>query len=300
MQQEKRPANSSHPANDKGRSANAPVRERRNTPSAADRQGRRPAEQQKQRRPANTQPRNNTVPRAKRSNEWIYPEGYTPPKSQNRRPADNRRKAPAKKQQKPVVIVDWKRVGSIILAILIRFLICLAAVVLVMGIAYRNIFYSTMKPPVKNVTYKFITVEGEGDEAETLTNEMDFPYTKAYSGDQMLISFSEVSKWLGTAQVGDVYQMRFILGEGTDSDEDVVFHNSSHNAIVNGSIITMKAPAQFRNGEVWIPVSFLTDYLVGVEIIQTPEAATLSLSGEPVSFILRPSQPLTPAEPPED
>ena len=44
----------------------------------------------------------------------------------------------------------------------------------------------------------------------------------------------------------------------------------------------------------------ITDYMVGVQIEKTEGAATLSLQGEGVSFILRPISPLTPAEPPED
>ena len=254
----------------------------------------------RRRRPDSAQPKPQ-APRTKRSNEWIYPEGYTPPKQSGRRPAaDKRKRAPARKKQDPVITVDWKRFGSVMLAVFIRFVVCLVIVASVMGIVYRNIFYSDPKPPVKNVTYTFITVEGEGEDAKTNTSSMTCSYGSAYKGEEMLISFSEVSKWLGTAQVGDVYSMRFILGEGTDADEDVVFHNGSHNAIVNGTIITMKASAQFRNGEVWIPLSFILDYMEGIETVKTEEAVSLSLSGEGASFILRPISPLTSAEPPED
>lgn len=296
-----RPANArpARSANSGARPVNAaPARDRRNAhvPSRTGNGARRPE---------STQGRGQAQ-RTRRNNDWIYPEGYTPPRQQSRRPANSgngkRRPASAKKQSQPapMIVVDWGRVGAVMLAVLVRFLICFVIVVAVMGIAYRNIFYSTVKPPVKEVVYTFVTVEGEGEDAKTTFTELKSAYGRAHKDGEMLISFSQVSKWLGTAQVGDVYSMRFIFGEGENTDEDVVFHNGSHNAIVNGTIINMKAPAQFRNGEVWIPLSFITDYMVGIQIEKTEGAATLSLQGEGVSFILRPISPLTPAEPPED
>ncbi len=242
----------------------------------------------------------------RQSREWIYPEGYTPPRPQRRadngaRRADDRRRAQQRKREpEPIIKVNWQRVGVIALAVLGRFLICLLIVAGVMAIAYRNMFYSQIKPPAKKVAYTFITEEGEGDNKNTLKTTMSFSGGVAYEGEELLVSFSELSKWLGCAQVGDVYSMRFIFGEGTERDEDVVFHNSSQNAFVNGAPVVMRSIARFDNGEVWVPLSFVRDYLCGVETVSNNDSVTLSLTGESVSFILRPSHTLTPAQPPED
>ncbi len=253
--------------------------------------------QPQRKRPANQ-------PQKKR--DWVYPEGYRP-QGQTRRPTqtpgrrpageDNGRR-PARRPRSPKKSFDWERFGAVCLALFGRFAVCLAVVAIVMLLIYRNMFYSNIEPPTKEVDYTFLTVEGEGDEAKTVSRKLTFDAASAYSRGELLVSFSEVSKWLGTAQVGDVYSMRFVLGEG--NSDDVVFHNSSRNAFINGAPVVMRSVARFDNGEVWVPVSFITDYLEGVEVMLSEGAVTFSFTGEDVRFNLRPADPLQPAEQPEE
>lgn len=269
-------------------------------------------------------PQKKSAGQARKNGGWVYPEGYKQSQQRrpdpcaggmrsdrtaggggNRRPDTGRRndrrqsrRLPAEK--KPIITVDWQRVGVILFAVFGRFMICLCAVCIIMGMIYRNMFYSTHEPPADKVTYSFVTVEGEGEEATTLTDTLTFDSSYAYSDDELMISFSEVSKWLGTAQIGDVHSMRFVLGNGTDTSEDVVFHYNSQNAFINGAPIVMKAVARFDNGEIWVPLSFVSDYITGIEIVQETESVTLSFTGEEVSFVLRPSEALAPAEQPEE
>ena len=56
----------------------------------------------------------------------------------------------------------------------------------------------------------------------------------------------------------------------------------------------MKCRAQFRHGEVWVPLSFIKDYITGIDITEKKDSVSLSLNGEELSFILSPSAPITP------
>ena len=160
-------------------------------------------------------------------------------------------------------------------------------------------FHTEQKPPVEEVKYLFATVSGEGDKQTTTYNELISSGALSYDRDQLLISFSEVSKWLGSAQVGDIYSMRFVVGSDKES-QTVVFHNASQDAFVNGCPIVMKCRAQFRHGEVWVPVSFIKDYITGIEIKEKKDTVTLSLNGEELSFTLSPSNPIEAVPTPED
>ncbi len=250
-----------------------------------------------------------TIPeKQQKPREWIYPEGYSLPQQRrpqngvrspqgNKRSAVGNNRSPRKVQKKkspPRSRIDWQRVGVIAGAAALRFVCCALVFLLILGLLYRNMFYSETEPEAKKVTYSFAAVSGESDEAKTTVTELTFDSAMAYSGDELLISFSEISKWLGTAQVGDIYSMRFVIGS-----ENVVFHNSSQNAFVNGAPIVMKCCARFRNGEVWVPLSFVQDYITGIEIVQSEGNISLALNGEELSFVLSSADPLAPVAQPE-
>ncbi len=237
--------------------------------------------------------------------DWIYPEGYTPPRPpQQRRPNPNQnpqRRPQQKRKPEPAIKVkiDWQRVGAVCAAIAVRFVSAVIIVAISLFVYLRFNFYTQPAPPYDEVSYNFITVEGEGDDAVKSTTSFLSEGYSAYYRDELLISFSEVSKWLGTAQVGDIYSMRFVLGSDNES-QTVVFHNSSQDAFVNGTPIAMKTRAQFRHGEVWVPVSFINDYITGISITEKKGTVSISLNEEELSFSLSPTDPLDPVPMLED
>ena len=239
-----------------------------------------------------------------RRNDWVYPEGFNPGNAPRRRaPQDPRRRAQNPQGRRPQqrkksapairIHIDWQRVGAICAAVSLRFVCCIIAVVVVLSGYFALNFYTKPEAPADEITYVFSKVSGEGEDAVTVSNEIKSEGALAYDRSELLISFSEVSKWLGTAQVGDIYSMRFVLGSDGAS-ETVVFHNSSQDAFVNGTPVIMKSRAQFRHGEVWIPVSFIKDYITGIEIKEEKNSVMLSLNGEELSFILAPTGALSP------
>ncbi len=236
--------------------------------------------------------------------DWVYPEGYTPQRPPQRRPAPNQnpqRRPQQKKRPEPAIKVkiDWQRVGAVCTAIAIRFALAVILVSLTLFAYFRFNFYTQPAPPNEEVSYNFVTVTGEGDDAVKTTTSILADGYLSYDREELLISFSEVSKWLGTAQVGDIYSMRFVLGDDNVS-QTVVFHNSSQDAFVNGTPIAMKTRAQFRHGEVWVPVSFINDYITGITITEKKGTVSIELNDEELSFSLSPTDPLTPVPMLED
>ena len=168
-----------------------------------------------------------------------------------------------------------------------------------LALVYRNTFYSKPEPVAETVTYSFETVNGEGEDKTVSVTTYEAAGSSAYNRRELLVNFSQVAKWLGTAQVGDVYSMRYVLNGENDS-QNVVFHNSSQNAFVNGTPVVMKCPARFDWGEVWVPLSFVRDYMEGIEIAADADSVTLKRGESELSFALSPANPIFPAEQPEE
>ncbi len=262
-----------------------------------------------QRKPVQSKPQTNLSNQRKK--DWVYPEGYNaqiPPQYRNgqrppqRRPQNQNGKRPAQKKKAAPAIrihINWQRVGAICSAIAIRFVCCLIVVILALTGYYFFNFHTEQQLPYEKIKYVFTTVSGEGEDAVTTYNEFVSESSLSYDREELLISFSQVSKWLGTAQVGDIYSMRFVLDYGNES-QTVVFHNSSQDVFVNGCPIVMKCRAQFRHGEVWVPLSFVKNYINGVEVAEKKDKITLSKNGEELSFTLSPSYPIDPVPLPEE
>lgn len=318
----KRPAAQNVPArnNAAGRNMQNPAAARpeaRQNPQRPNPNSQRPQQAKKNpaRPPRNPQQKKGTAKKAapnnqQRRNDWVYPEGFNPqgaprqrrPQDPRRRPQNQQARRPQQKKKSAPAIrihIDWQRVGAVCAAVAIRFVCCLIAVAVVLSVYFACNFYTKPQPPEEEVTYVFKTVTGEGDDAVTVLNEVISEGSLAYDRNELLISFSEISKWLGTAQVGDIYSMRFVLGDD-GSSQTVVFHNSSQDAFVNGTPVIMKCRAQFRHGEVWVPVSFIKDYITGIEISENKNTVSLSKNGEELSFILSPVDALTPVPMMED
>ena len=231
----------------------------------------------------------------KRQSDWVYPEGYTPPANvrSQRHPNNAGRPAqrpPQKKKKEPIIRINWERLFIILGAFFLRFAISFAAVALVMFLIYRNIFFGVPEPVAEEVTYNLCDYNEEGDKTVSVT--FVSAGVNAYDKDDLLISFSEISAWLDCAQVGDIYSMRYVLTDENGNTENVVFHNNSHNAFINGTPVVMDCHARFDWGEVWVPLSFVSDYVTGIEITADTETVTLTRSGEDISFVLRPTSPI--------
>ena len=273
----RRPANRPAPSGQQNRHRN--IQNPRIPDKARQAQNRRPAQQQR-RRPA---PASNN-----RQRDWIYPEGYRPPQAA-KRPAP---RPPQKKQPKPKQSYKW--VGVLLGGIAIRLFIGMLIGCAALGLMYSNKFYSEVEEAeLEAKSYYYY----DDDEKFTLKEADAF---HAHNDGEVMISFSDISEWLDMAQVGDIYTMRFVISDENGIAESVVFHNASHNAFVNGEIIVMDARTRFENGEVWVPVSFVKEYMTGFSITENGNTLKIEKNEDKLSFVLGASEPIANLEYPED
>ena len=150
---------------------------------------------------------------------------------------------------------------------------------------------------------------------------------EAYRGDVLYVDFSEISQWLGMVSVGSVNSMRFIcideLSEtsaGTGGEEYAIFTSGSTNAVVNGVSISLEDVCRTVDSHIWIPLSFVENYMSGVEcdrgpsdsdVVFTPEGAGDKDKDEDekkdndedekltVSYKIKSQNPLSPIEYPQ-
>lgn len=219
--------------------------------------------------------------------DWVYPEGYVPPKGH--RPLQNAKRAPQKKK-KPKQSYKW--LGVLIGGVAVRLLVGILIAAAVLGLMYRGKFYAA--PEIgEETTYIFTDVNAKQTVYEASIAE-------AYTDGRLMVSYSDLAAWLGMAQVGDIYTMRFVFPDAEGGESDVVFHNASHNAFVNGSVAVMEGRTRFDNGEVWVPLSFVQQYMTNLEVTSEGGKVTVARGESEVSFALAQNAPLENCEVPEE
>ncbi len=146
-----------------------------------------------------------------------------------------------------------------------------------------------------------------GAEGESLTEDL------ALRNGVLYVDFHAVAEYLDMSAVGGGDSMRYVVtsadtdsaGDGTE--EDVVFYADNYLAAVNGQNIRMEGKAFLHGDHYLVPVSFLSTYMEGVTVVT--EAASVTVSRlftdaeaqipAPVSFVLKPADPIPPLPPEE-
>ena len=255
-------------------------------------QGQRPAARQNPRpnaqgqRPAPQRQRPENV--RQRQSEWIVPEGSpvytaegrmydghrrigTDPRTQMRRP-ENRRPQPRKKKKR----FDKERFFLHVKAFFVR----LAVMLLIVGILglwwYRAEFYSTQPDRSGKVTYSL-------DDSRTYVVKA----ATAYRGEVLYVDFTEIAEWFGMVSVGSINSMRFICTEGVSEtssgkggEEYAIFSSGSTTVLVNGQRICLEAPCRTVGTHIWIPLSFVENYVCGVVCDRGPKGTDVTFLPE--------------------
>ena len=239
----------------------------------------------RQQRPPQRPPQRTGSPR-----EWVYPEGYRPPQKKQP-PRQPQRKAPPQRRpkQKQDYSFLWVFLGELAVRLLIGILVGMAIV----GLLYKNKFYTTPSDDREDVVYTFSHME----DGKEVVNTLEVPASRAYLGDELMVSFSDIAAWLDMAQVGDIHTMRFVVRES--GIQSVVFHYNSHNAFIGHEIVVMNAETRFANGEVWVPLSFVQICMKGFDIAVEGENVKISRNSDAPGFALRASEPIAPCKYPE-
>lgn len=143
---------------------------------------------------------------------------------------------------------------------------------------YRSEFYSETEPKKGKVSF---TLDGIG----SYTTKAAI----AYRGEVLYCDFTEMAQWFGMVSVGSVSSMRFICTEGVSEtssgkggEEYAIFTSGSTTVLINGVSVILEAPCRTVDSHIWIPLSFVENYVSGVtcdrgakgtNIVITPEGA---------------------------
>lgn len=240
-------------------------------------------------------------PQGQRSNNgWIIPEGsaiYTaegrmyearrperrqpPPQQGGRKNAGAATKGrQPSKGQPPRKRRKKKNIGAAILfwtrAFAIRLLIFFVITALVGLWWYRSEFYSNVGEGGEKVTYYVQNGSGTSITAGAST---------AWNGGVMYVNISALYPQFNMAAVGSLDSMRFIIkvdgvrdSSGDGSEQYVIFTDGSRTANVNGTAVVMEARCRVVGEDIWIPLSFMENYVDGIDIDHTSDDAVIFTS----------------------
>ncbi len=109
----------------------------------------------------------------------------------------------------------------------------------------------------------------------------------AYRNGVLYIDFSDFAKALGIASVGSVDSVRFIIPDadardsgGTGREEYVIFTDGMRSAAVNGTTVIMEGACRTVGLDVWVPFSFVENYVNGLVYENDGDSVTVSCENE--------------------
>ncbi len=192
------------------------------------------------------------------------------PHQQQRRRPPERRPEPRKKKKK----FNKEKFLHGVKTFFVRLLTMLLAVLLIGFWWYRAEFFSSTSSRSGKVTFY---MEDRG--------EYTVKTAEAYKGDVLYVDFSEIADWFGMVSVGSVNSMRFICIDdvsetsgGKGGEEYAIFTSGSTNAVVNGTSISLEAVCRTVDAHIWVPLSFVENYMSGVVCDRDPSDSNIVFS----------------------
>ncbi len=252
----------------------------------------RPAAQA-QRPMQSRQPQKQPPRRAPHQNQWIVPEGsavytaegrmYEAPRPDQRRVQNGRPQRPPEMPRRPdpkKKRVNKQRFLLHVKTFFTRLLVMLL-IVSILGLWwYRAEFFSDESS--RRGTVSFVL---DGDRA------YEVKAAKAYRGDVLYVDFSEIARWFGMVSVGSVNSMRFICTDGISEtssgkggEEYAIFVSSSNTVLINGSSISMESVCRTVDSHIWVPLSFVENYIVGVVCDRGAKGTDITFAPEGVDM----------------
>lgn len=242
-------------------------------------------------------PQQSNKQRARENNGWIIPEGsaiytsqgrmYEPSRSagsQPKQPSGSgtaksrpRNTAPSQRKSKKrkntgAKILFWMR------AFAVRLLIFFVITALLGLWWYRSEFYSNVGESGSKVTYSV----DNGSKVSVTAGA-----SSAWNSGVMYVNISALYPQMGMAAVGSLDSMRFIIkldgvrdSSGNGSEEYVIFTDGSRTANINGSAVVMESRCRVIGEDIWIPLSFIENYMDGVDVDHTSDDSVIFTSPE--------------------
>lgn len=96
------------------------------------------------------------------------------------------------------------------------------------------------------------------------TSKYSLPYVKAVRDDRVYVSFTDIAEMCDLAVTGSVEDMKYVI-KG-DEAETIRFVTDSRVVYVNGVETRLGAECRYEDGELYVPVDFVSAYFQGLNV----------------------------------
>ncbi len=170
-----------------------------------------------------------------------------------------------------------------------RVLLFVVCFLIIFTVVMLCVFVSFHMKPIElpdNDSYDVYFGEGDGRlETEVARAKLD-------RGGVRYVDYTKLAEYLSLTVVGGSGTYRFVI-PGTE--EETVFTDGSPEAYVNGEVYRMKGNAAVESGKVWVPLSFVSECMTGVNVTEDDEKMTITfLSSGSVGFTMKRAETLGP------
>ncbi len=187
--------------------------------------------------------------------------------AQIQRDAEKRRAALEKRKKRAQTRA---RTGRSMRRLFVIFAIVLLVVLAVAGIVYRAIFYTNPSDSHGKTDYVIFDKKLKGVSSDV-----------AYYGGTAYVNFEYVAEDMKLSRTGDSLTVKFITVDPETENytgESITFRDGSVTVALNWQNITLTSPCRIIGGETWVPLSFITDYMSGIDVKIEKDGAKITLS----------------------
>lgn len=157
----------------------------------------------------------------------------------------------------------------------LAYTVLFCTVLLVVSLICIGIFcinlYSTEKADYSRIGLK-LGLHHEIEEMDDISVDVG----KYYRNGVFYVNMTAVAEEFGFILTGDHRELRFITDE--ERGEEVRFLLGTNYALVNGSGINLEAPVYNEDGKVFLPASFISEYMKGIEFSFNEEESLMTIS----------------------
>lgn len=188
---------------------------------------------------------------------------------------------------------------------LILFAVLFAIIFTVAAIAIGISFSSTKKTETSVESYEYLYVYDADDDDSNLS--VSVSDAVSVKDGVRTVDFSIIADMTSMTVVGSSASLKFYTGGG---EEFVIFTEGSRTAVVNSNSCELDTEVWIDDdGDFWVPVSFVEDYMTGVSVTvvtasdtdgtdekgnEVENSVTVALTGDTISFALKESDTIEP------
>lgn len=150
-----------------------------------------------------------------------------------------------------------------VLAVLVLFVI----LSLLLSVFLLVDFFKTEETPDISISYSVDGVESK------------FEHADVYRGDILMVNFTDVAKMCGYTVSGNSQTQKFHLVTNI-ANESAEFTSGDSTCKINGASFELSCPCEIENGNVWLPLSFVRDYILGLSVEADEKIGKVVISRE--------------------